>query len=170
MRIRSATNADTEQIRALVFSILRQYDLEPDPRGIDADLDDIAGNYLEPGGVFDVVLLCDKQAVENENDRQNANANANDRIVGTVGLYPRADEVCELRKMYLETEVRGRGWGRLLLERMIQRAGQLGFRRIELETAAVLVEACRLYERYGFERIEPRLTCTRCEIVMALEL
>ena len=39
-RIRPATSADAEAIRGVVFGVLREYGLPPDPRGLDADLAD----------------------------------------------------------------------------------------------------------------------------------
>ena len=32
VNVRSATNADVESIKALVFAVLREYGLEPDPK------------------------------------------------------------------------------------------------------------------------------------------
>ena len=92
------------------------------------------------------------------------------QIVGSVGLFNLGDGVCELRKMYLAREARGRGAGRRLLEHAIDRARSLGFRRVELETAGVLVEAINLYTRFGFEPIESAHLSPRCDRAFALDL
>jgi putative acetyltransferase len=150
--IRSASDADVEAIRRLVFGVLAEYGLAGCHQGVDADLDDIEGNYIARGGEFEIVLADDG------------------KLIGTVGLYPKGDGVCELRKMYLLPEVRGRGIGKKLLERMIERAQQRGFHRIELETAGVLVEAIGLYKRYGFQPINPAHLAARCDQAFAFDL
>jgi putative acetyltransferase len=141
VKIRAATNLDVEGVKALVFAALREHGLEPDPECTDADLDDIEDSYLKPGGVFEVI----------EDEAGN--------LVGTVGLYRIDDETCELRKMYFTPRLRGRGMGLHILERTVQAARTLGFKRMTLETASVLEKAIQLYTRFGFkpyDRIEHR--------------
>jgi putative acetyltransferase len=74
-------------------------------------------------------------------------------LVGGGGLGPLAggeSDVCELRKMYLRPEARGRGLGRAMLTRCMEMARQLGYKRMYLETRQTMREARRLYERNGF--------------------
>ncbi|MBP7052599.1 MAG: GNAT family N-acetyltransferase [Phycisphaerae bacterium] len=151
-RLRPATNADCEPVRNLVFTVLGEYGLKPDPGCTDADLDDIEQSYLSRGGVFCVL--------EDENNS----------IVGSYGLYPTEPGVCELRKMYLRRDCRGKGLGRRLLEDALANARQLGFRRVTLETASVLKEAIRLYERYGFRPCKAKHLSCRCDQACALDL
>ena len=153
MRIRPATNADARAARELVFSVLAEYGLKGEPEGIDRDLVDIEASYFAAGGLFEVV----------ENDEG--------RIVGTAGLMPLGEGVCELRKMYLLRETRGRGLGKQLLERMLAAARERGYQRMELETATVLKEAIALYERYGFKPIPMHgHASARCDAAYALDL
>ena len=72
--------------------------------------------------------------------------------------------------MYLHRAYRGKGLGRRLLEDALARARQAGFRRITLETASVLKEAIRLYERYGFKPFRPDHLSCRCDQAYVLEL
>ena len=154
MNIRSATNADADAdaVRRLVWAVLEEYGLVAEHEGVDADLDDIEGNYMQRGGLFEVL--------EDETGT----------LIGTVGLYPHGDGVCELRKMYLLPSARGRGLGKKIMDRILVEARRLGFRRIELETAGALVEAIGLYERYGFKAINPDRVCARCDRAYALDL
>lgn len=148
-QLRPATNADGAAVRELVFEILREYGLEPDPTDTDADLSDLQGDYHD--GWFAVLELR----------RQ---------IIGSVGLLPIAGGAVELRKMYLRREHRGQGWGRLLLERAIGEARALGARKIVLGTAAVLVEAVALYEANGFQKSAECHPAARCDQVWELQL
>jgi putative acetyltransferase len=150
--LRSATNQDRQAIEALVFGVLVEYGLKPDPGGIDSDLHDIERSYLATGGLFDV--LTDGAG----------------EVVGSVGLFPLSDSVCELRKMYLAAPFRGRSLGRHLLEHALRRARELGFTRVVLETASVLREAVVLYERNGFRRYQPAHLAARCDAAYYLDL
>lgn len=151
LTIRSATNADRDQIEELVFGILKSYDLALDRDGTDKDLSDIEENYLARGGVFEVI-------VNEEGD-----------IVGTVGLYPLDETTIELRKMYFDRSIRGRGLGKLILAKMIEKARNLGYLRIYLETASVLKQAVHIYEGAGFKPVDVKHT-PRCDQAYVLEL
>lgn len=81
-------------------------------------------------------------------------AGAPSRVVGGGGIGPLAgtdDGTCELRKMYFLPEARGLGAGRALLERCLERARQLGYRRCYLETLTGMDAAQALYRKLGFE-------------------
>ena len=151
-RLRPATSADGPAVRDLVFGVLREYGLKPDPADTDADLNDIEASYLARGGLFQVLETPDG------------------RIIGSVGLYPLGPGVCELRKMYLAPAARGQGQGRRLLEHALAAARARGFRRIVLETATVLKEAIALYRRYGFQPYQADHVASRCDQTYALDL
>lgn len=150
--VRSATNADCEKIQKLVFGVLREYDLKPEPEGTDADLNDIEKNYSGGGGLFEVL------------------EDANGNILGTVGLFPLDRETVELRKMYFDPSLRGRGYGKAALERMIERSREMGFKKIYLETASILHEAIGLYEKYGFRPTTEGMHSKRCDAAYFLDL
>lgn len=150
--IRAATNADAARVKALVFRVLNEYGLSPDPAATDADLDDIEAHYLKTGGMFELI----------EDTAGN--------LLGTVGLYPVDNETCELRKMYFAPEVRGRGLGARVLKRTLDRARELGFRRVELETASVLEGAIRLYTRFGFRPLPNHHLAPRADRAFFLDL
>jgi putative acetyltransferase len=133
LTIRAANNDDLEPIVKLVFGVLREFDLQPDPNATDADLQDIEANYRQRGGLFEVI-----------EDRDS-------NLVGSVGIFPIDQNICELRKMYFVPEIRGLGLGGYVLQRIVNKAKELGFRRMVLETSSKLVAANRLYLRFGFQ-------------------
>jgi putative acetyltransferase len=149
---RTASNDDRAAIENLVFRVLAEYGLSPDPNATDSDLRDIKGSYIAAGGIFDLLV------------------NEAGDLVGSVGLCPLSNSVCELRKMYLIKTARGQGLGRRLLEHALDCAGQLGFSRVVLETASVLREAVALYERYGFRPYIPEHLAKRCDTAFYLDL
>ena len=149
-QLRAATVDDQAAVKSLIFAILNEYELEPSPTTIDKDLDDLEGFYA--GGVFDVLET-------EEGD-----------IIGTVALLPLENGACELRKMYLKSKFRGRGYGQRLLKHAIARAREKGFSRIQLQTARVLEEAIGLYQKFGFKPIEDSTLERRCDQALALDL
>lgn len=150
--IRAAVNDDKEKVVALVFSVLAEYGLQSDPENRDADLNDIEENYIRRGGLFDLI----------EDGEGN--------LLGTIGLFPVDKNVCELRKMYFMRQARGFGLGRFVLERTVNRAREIGFKTIVLETASVLKEAIRLYTRFGFTPFNSSHLAARCDQAYILKL
>ena len=74
-------------------------------------------------------------------------------MVGGGGIYPTEGlpkDTCELVKMYLLPQARGLGLGRTLIEKCIEAAKQLGYKKIYLETMPELKQALLVYEKFGF--------------------
>jgi GNAT superfamily N-acetyltransferase len=61
----------------------------------------------------------------------------------------------EVKRMYVRPESRGMGFGRLILEHLVEHARAAGFDVVRLETGIDQVEAIGLYEAVGFRRCAP---------------
>lgn len=80
-------------------------------------------------------------------------AHLDDMPVG-CGAVRRLDEAtAEIKRMYVDPSVRGRGIGRALVEALEREARVLGVTRIVLETGTRLAPAIKLYEAMGYTRI-----------------
>lgn len=78
------------------------------------------------------------------------------RVMGGGGIAPLDGgdaRTCELRKMYFLPEARGLGLGRRLLERCLETARAMGYRRCYLETLTGMDAAQALYVKLGFTQI-----------------
>jgi putative acetyltransferase len=74
-------------------------------------------------------------------------------LLGGAGIYPTANlpaDTCELVKLYLRREARGKGLGKLLMEKCFSSAIENGYKKIYLETMPELNIAVPLYEKMGF--------------------
>lgn len=151
MKFRTAKNEDSDAIKKLVFGVLAEYGLTPDPGTTDKDLDDIEHYYHNNNGYFGVI--------EEENT-----------IVASVGIIRMDTLTCELRKMYALPVIRGKGIGKQLLEYAIVKARLLGYKKVVLETASPLKEAISLYKHYGFKEYHPDHLSQRCDQAFTLDI
>jgi putative acetyltransferase len=150
--LRSADNTDREGISRLVRAILPEFGETYDEGGPESDLVNIERTYTEPGGTFAVLVGPERQ------------------IIGTAGLIPTGADCCKLRKMYIDHGYRNLGLGKFLLDYILKKAGELGFRKIMLETITSMEAAVAMYEKAGFTRIGRQSVSPRCDIVMEKEL
>lgn len=71
--------------------------------------------------------------------------------VGSLALTDEGDSEATIRWFVLNPEVRGRGLGRRLLVEMLDKAEEVGYARVGLETFSELEAAAHLYREHGFE-------------------
>lgn len=74
--------------------------------------------------------------------------------VGCGALRQYSEEEIEVKRVFVQEAFRGAHIGALILEDLVSCAKQMAYKRMILETGAFLSLSVRLYERYGFERIE----------------
>lgn len=151
VKIRNYKKGDEEAVIEVVKTVLEGHSLKLDLSTTDSDLIDIEESYIKNGGYF--IVLEDRG-----------------RIIGSCGLYREADEVMELRKMYLYKEYQGRGLGKQMMNLVFEKCKERGIKEIILETNSVLQPAIKLYEKYGFERYDSDHLASRCDIRMKYDM
>jgi GNAT superfamily N-acetyltransferase len=120
-------------VLALIGGVFREYGLTFDPSGYDADLTRISAAYHDAGGAFWVL----------EDDG---------RVVGTVAVVPLSSDEVEIKRVYLDSSLRGRGLGAMLVEHAFAWARAHGHRRARLWSDVKFTRAHVMYERLGFLR------------------
>ena len=77
-----------------------------------------------------------------------------DQPAGIACLKVLTDSIGEIKRMYVRPEARNKGLGRALLNQLLEKARQIGYERIRLDSARFMTEAHKLYQRAGFHEIE----------------
>jgi carbonic anhydrase len=100
-------------------------------QGLDREMQDLPGGYAPPEGR----LLY---------------AECEGRPAGCVGVRRLGDGIGEIKRLYVEPSLRGRGVGRVLALAAIVAARELGYRRAMVDTLPAMRIAVKLYRELGF--------------------
>jgi GNAT superfamily N-acetyltransferase len=77
------------------------------------------------------------------------------RAVGCGGLQRLDDETGEMRRLFVDPMVRGRGIGHILLAELEQHARRLGYRRVRLTTGDQQPHALGMFQSADYREIPP---------------
>ena len=81
-------------------------------------------------------------------------AEFNGYLAGCGALHPLDRDICEMKRLYIRPQFRGKQIGKTLAEFLITEAKGIGYKRMRLDTIApVMATAVSLYRRLGFEEI-----------------
>ncbi|HUU82331.1 MAG TPA: GNAT family N-acetyltransferase [Phycisphaerae bacterium] len=134
------TQAQTERDIGIVRELFLRYadslGFDLSFQNFDTELETFPGDYAPPGGC----LLLARDSEE---------------AVGCVGLRPLEAGICEMKRLYVRPECRGRGAGQALARAVIEEARRIGCGRMRLDTVPSMTAANALYESLGFVDIEP---------------
>ncbi len=140
MEYREIRPEDDAALAALIRKSLEANRLDiPGTAYFDETLDHLSDHYLgDPAKRFYYIAEDDGE------------------VAGGIGLDKADlfDECAELQKLYLADRVKGCGYGYRLIELIEDKARELGYRRMYLETHTNLEAAIRLYEKCGYYLIE----------------
>jgi putative acetyltransferase len=129
-------------VKSLVQTTLEEFKLNlPGTAYFDPELNDLTSYYRQ----------AEKSAYWVLTD---ADADGN-QVFGGVGIYPINDKVCEVQKLYLNSALRGQGWGSKLLTQALEFAKKdCHYQFAYLDTRSELSAAVKLYQKFGFKELD----------------
>lgn len=75
------------------------------------------------------------------------------KLAGCVGLRKIDHEACEMKRLYVRPQFRGKHTGGQLVDRVIADAKEIGYTHMLLDTFPFLDSAIRIYKKRGFYEI-----------------
>ena len=123
--------AEIAEVRTLFVEYADSLDFDLCFQGFDDEIADFPGRYGPPAGEL---LL----------------AEADGAFAGAVGARPFEDGVCEMKRLYVRPDFRGRDFGRGLAVAIVDWARQAGYRWMRLDTLGSMAAAQVLYRELGF--------------------
>jgi putative acetyltransferase len=80
----------------------------------------------------------------------------NGELAGCIALRRFDERICEMKRLFVREQFRGKGLGRQLITAIIQEARQIGYEHMRLDTLPPKMnDAITLYRSYGFKQIDP---------------
>ncbi len=79
----------------------------------------------------------------------------NESIMGTGSLRKYDENIGELKKLFIQPECRGNNYGKVIVQKLLEKGKEFGFKKIYLETQQYMEGAIHIYRSLGFtERAE----------------
>ena len=128
--ISAARELMLEYARSLEFNLCFQ--------GFDEEMRSLPGKYSPPSGRLLLALWDERPA-------------------GVIALRALAEAgLCEMKRLYVRPEFRGHGIGRVLAERVIGEAAEIGYTKMRLDTVPGNMDrAIAMYRELGFRQTIP---------------
>lgn len=127
---------DLANIKELFIEYAESLGVDLSFQGFEEELNTLPGKYAEPEGC---IIL----------------ASVEDAPAGCVALRKINNEICEMKRLYVKSQFRSLGLGKKLANSIIEKARELGYEYIRLDTLPTMKRAQEMYREMGFYEIEP---------------
>lgn len=123
-------------IKQLFIEYVQSLNVDLAFQDFETELNTLPGKYAPTEGTL-ILALVDKKAA------------------GCIALRKITDDVCEMKRLYVRDNYRKMGIGRRLIDMVIEKAKELDYHYIRLDTLPTMKKAQELYSALGFYDIEP---------------
>lgn len=134
--LQATTPREWDEARRLVREYAASLNVDLSFQNFDRELHHLTTEYAPPTGAF---LLAEDSG----------------QYVACIAVREFSAGVGEIKRLYVTPAARGRGLGRLLVERIIVVAREIGYGSLLLDTLPFMKEAQSLYVALGFKPTAP---------------
>ena len=128
-------NGSIEDARTIFREYEKWLGLDLCFQGFEEEMRSLPGRYAKPDGRL---ILAYKDG----------------ELAGGIALRKIEEGICEMKRLYLRENSRGGGIGRELIEKLIEEARKIGYKKMRLDTfPPKMGKAVQLYESHGFYEI-----------------
>ncbi|MEN8118771.1 MAG: GNAT family N-acetyltransferase [Bacteroidota bacterium] len=156
--IRKVVPNDNKRLATIIREVLTEFGgNRPNTAYFDYDTDHMFEAYQDKNEVYFV-------------------AEVDGKLVGGSGiklLAGNSGEICELQKLYINSDIRGLGIGKTLVEKCLEFAKNAGYKKCYLETFPNMDAAISLYKKFSFTPLDKPIGDTGhggCDVWMIKDL
>ena len=133
------TQAETPEQIEQARNLFREYEARLGMKlcfqNFDEEVENLPGKYAKPDGRLMLVF-------------------ADENLAGCIALRKLEEEICEMKRLFVRDDFRGRKIGNLLIEKLFEEARVIGYKKMRLDTyPPKMGKAVKIYESYGFREI-----------------
>ena len=127
---------DVEAAKALFREYETWFGMSLCFQGFEDELANLPGKYAPPEGRLFLAYI-------------------DEELAGCIALRKVENDICEMKRLFLRENARGHRLGNQLIEKLIDQARSIGYKKMRLDTyPPKMGKAVSLYESHGFRPIE----------------
>jgi len=135
--VQVTTHEEIEQARSLFEEYAAALGISLCFQNFEHELATLPGKYSPPRGRLFLVLTGED-------------------LVGCVALREIDENVCEMKRLFLRPAFRGKGFGRVMVDAIVNAGREIGYKKMRLDTMTGKMDAAiNLYLQAGFKEIPP---------------
>jgi len=136
MLVQVQTGPDIDLARELFREYQRSLNIDLCFQDFENELAGLPGEYAPPFGRL--FLLYEEK-----------------NLAGCVALRRIDDQTCEMKRLYVRPDFRGRQLGKRLTEAVIDESRIIGYKKMKLDTLPIMTTAITMYRSLGFKPTPP---------------
>ena len=127
---------DYDDLRFLFLEYEKDLGFNLSFQDFNAELDELKSMYAYPEGAAYIIRK-------------------NNTAVACIAVRKLENNIAEIKRMFVRKTVRGKGYGKLLLDCALIACHELGYERVRLDTLDYMKPAIKTYKSAGFYEIPP---------------
>jgi len=133
--VKAQNNKEIKEVKSLFIEYAQSLNFDLCFQGFDEEINSLPGKYSQPDGIIFLAKIEEKFA-------------------GCIALRNLGEGICEMKRLYVRPQYRGFGIGKILCDKLFEKAKSIGYEKMRLDTIANQMQtAIELYKSYGFYEI-----------------